>query len=160
MSDRQSVRTPAWMTLAPGERVLLRARPSTNLVLAGVVGGFLLITVGALPFVAANAVTAGRRVTFALVVFVLLFVAVIFLLIRRREYVLTSERASVAIGVTSKEVRSVDLDDVREVSLEQGRWKRWANVGDLRFVTDGGEDLAFGFVGNPHFVYERTLEVL
>lgn len=148
------------MTLAPDERVLLRARPSTNLVLAGIVGGFFLIIAGALPFIALGAPDAGRRVTFALVVVVLLAIAGSFLLVRRREYVLTSERAAVAVGLRSKEVRSVDVDDVRDVSLEQRTWHGWTNVGTVRFVADGGEHLEFDHVEDPHFVYERALDQL
>lgn len=160
MSETQSVRTPAWMTLAPGERVLLRARPSTSLVLAGVVGGFILIIAGALPFMVLGAADAGRRVTLVLVIVVLIVVAGCFLLIRRREYVLTSERVSVAVGLRSKAVRSVAVDDVRDVSLVQRRWHGWTNVGTIRFVADGDEDLSFDLVADPHFVYERALECL
>lgn len=159
MSDAQSVRTPAWLTLSPDERVLMRARPSTSLVLGGVAGGFVLIIAGSLPFMATGAVDAGRRVSFVLLAVVFVAIVSVFLLIRGREYVLTNRRAIVAVGLRDAEVRTVDLDVVRDVSLEQDRWQRWISVGDLRFVTDD-DALTFGHVGSPQFVYQRALEVV
>lgn len=158
MSQTQSVRTPAWMTLDTDERVLLRAEPSTNLLMAGVVGGFFLITLGSVPFIAFGAVDAGRRTTFALVGLVVLAIVLIFLRIRRREYAVTNKRVAVATGLRSKEVRSVDVEEVADVVLEQGRFHRLLSVGTLRFVTYGGEDLSFDHVGSPHYVYERALD--
>lgn len=158
MSETQSVRTPPWMTLDPDERVLLRTEPSTNLLMAGVVGGFFVITLGSLPFIAYGSVDAGRRTTFALVSLVVLAIVLIFLRIRRREYAVTNKRVAVATGLRSREVRSVDVEDVADVSLEQGRLERLLSVGTLRFVTYGGEDLSFDHVGSPHYVYERALD--
>lgn len=158
MSEPQSVATPTWLTLDRDERVLLRASPSTNLIMAGVVGGFLLITLGSLPFIYLGAVDAGRRTTFALSGLVVAVVLWLFLRITRREYAVTNKRVTVATGLRSKDVRSVDVDDVTEVSLEQDRWQRWLSVGTLRFVTPHGE-LDFAQVGSPHFVYERALDL-
>lgn len=146
------------MTLDTDERVLLRADPSTNLLMAGVVGGFFLITLGSVPFIALGAVDAGRRTTFAITALVVVVVLWIFLQIRRREYAVTNKRVSVATGLRSREVRSVDVAEVTDVSLEQNRWQRWLSVGTLRFVTDGDDDVAFDFVGSPHHVYERALD--
>lgn len=160
MSETQSVRTPAWMTLAPDERVLLRVQPSTNLVLAGVFGGFFLITLGALPFIALSAADTGRRVTFAITGLVVVVVVASFVLIKTREYAVTNKRVSVASGLTDKEVRSVEVEEVRDVALEQGWWQRLVNVGTLRFVTDGTDDVEFDFVGDPHYVYEQALDFL
>lgn len=160
MSERRPVRTPAWLTLASDERVLLRARPSTSLVLAGVASGFLLIIVAAIPFMATGSVIAGRRVSLTLLLAVLAGVVAIFLLIRGREYVLTNRRIVVAVGLRDRAVRTVDLGTVEDVELDQDRWQRWISVGDLRFVVDGEVDLEFELVGNPHLVYERVIERL
>lgn len=160
MGATQSVRTPSWITLDPDERVLLLASPSTNLVMVGVVGGFFLITLGSLPFIAYGAVDAGRRTTFAITGLVVVVVIWTFLQIRRREYAVTNKRVAVAVGLRSKDVRSVDVEDVTDVSLEQGRWHRLMSVGTLRFVTDADEDLEFDLVGSPHYVYERALDFI
>lgn len=157
MSEPQSVATPTWLTLDRDERVLLRSSPSTNLLMAGVVGGFFLITLGSFPFIALGAVDAGRRTTFALTGLVVVVVLWIFLQIKRREYAVTNKRVSVATGLRTREVRSVDVADVTDVSLEQGRWQRWLSVGTLRFVT-ADDALDFALVGSPHFVYERALD--
>lgn len=155
MSDIQSVRTPPWLTLDPDERVLLRASPSTNLLMAGVVGGFFLITLGSLPFIATGAVDAGRRTTFALTGLVVVVVVWLFLRIKRREYAVTDKRVAVAVGLREKAVESVGLDEVEEVSIEQSRLQRLLRVGTLRFDA-GGEELAFDLVGSPQFVHDQV----
>lgn len=158
MSELRSVRTPPWMTLDPDERVLLRASPSTNLLMAGVVGGFFLITLSSLPFIAAGAVDAGRRTTFALTGVVVAVVVWLFLRINRREYAVTDKRVAVAVGLRGKAVQSVGLDRLRDVSLEQSRLQRWLRVGTLRFDA-GDEELAFYLVGSPQFVYDQVREL-
>jgi len=159
MSETQSVRTPSWMTLDPDERVLLRMRPSTNLVMAAVVLGFFLITLGATPFIALGAVDVGRRTTFAITGLVVVAVLALFLFVRHREYAVTNKRVSVATGLRSKEVRSVSIADITDVALNQGRADRILSIGTLRFATDGdAENLSFNYVGSPHYVYERALD--
>lgn len=160
MGETQSVRTPAWLTLAPDERVLLRTRPSTNLVLASVVGGFLLITLGSLPFIAVSAVDTGRRVTFALASLVILLVLGSFLLVRHREYVVTSNRVAVAEGLQSKTIRTVDVEDITDVSVAQRRLLGLVNLGTVRFETNGGEPVEFSLVERPSAVCEETLNYL
>lgn len=160
MSDPQSVRTPNWLTLAPAERMQFRARPSSNVLLAGIVAGFSVLVVGSIGFAAVGAVDAGRRVTLAMLASIALFTGGCFLAIRRREYVLTTERACVAVGLRSKAVTAIDLEDVDEVALTRRRWHRWLNAGDLRFVANGDEVLAFEFVEDPRFVYDRALNLV
>lgn len=160
MGETQQVRTPSWMTLDPDERVRLRATPSNNLLMGGAVGGLLLITLGAVPFIVTRSVDTGRRVTFALTGLVVVVILGAFLLTRRREYVITSKRVSVAVGLRSKSVRSIDVEDVIDISLEQSRIQRFLAIGTVRFVLDGADDLEFALVGNPHFVYERALDFL
>lgn len=158
MSEPQSVRTPPWLTLDTDERVLLRTAPSTNLIMAAVVGGFFLMTFGSLPFIAYGTVGTGRITVFAIIGLVLAVTLYLFVLIRGRDYVVTTKRAVIAGGLREKTVTSVRLDRVTDVELEQGRWHRLLSVGSLRFVTEDGPDLEFSFVGSPHFVYERALD--
>lgn len=157
MNNPQSVRTPNWLTLAPAERVQFRARPSSNVLLAGIVAGFSVLVVGSIGFAAVGAVDVGRRVTLAMLGGIALFTGGYFLAIRRREYVLTTERACVAVGLRSKTVTAIDLEDVDEVAFTRRRWHRWLNAGDLHFVVNGDEALTFESVENPCFVYDRAL---
>lgn len=160
MNEPQAVRTPTWLTLAPAERVLLRTRPSTNLVLASVVGGFLLITLGSLPFIAVSAVDTGRRATFALAALVVLLVLGSFLFVRHREYVVTSNRVAVARGLQSKDVRTVDVENITDVSVAQRRLLGLVNLGTVRFETNGGDPVEFSLVERPSAVYEQVLDYL
>ena len=158
MSETQRVQTPSWMMLEPDERVLLRSGPSMNLLMAGVVGGFLFMTVVSVPFIVLGAVDAGRRATFTAAALSMLAVVGIYVLIRNRDYAVTSDRVATASGFRDTEVRSVDVADVDEVELVQARWHRFLRVGTLAFVTENDEELRFGLVGSPHFVYERALD--
>jgi len=158
MSETQTVRTPSYMTLEPDERVLLRTGLSMNLIMAGVVGGFLFITLVSVPFIVLGAVDAGRRATFTASGLSMLAVVAIYLVIRNRDYVVTSERVATASGFRDTEVSSVDVEDVDEVELVQAWWHRLLRVGTLAFVTEDDEELRFGLVGSPQFVYERALD--
>jgi len=158
MSETQTVRTPSWMTLDPDERVLLRTGPSMNLLMAGVVGGFFFITLVSIPFIIQGAVDAGRRSTFTASALSMVAVVAIYLVVRNREYTVTSKRVSTASGIRDREVTSIDVEDIDEVELVQDWWHRLLSVGTLQFVTEDDEELRFGLVGSPHFVYERALE--
>ena len=158
MSETPSVRTPSWMTLQPDERVLLRSGPSMNLLMAGVVGGFLFMTVISVPFIVLGAVDAGRRVTFTAAALSMLAVVGIYLVIRNHDYAVTSDRVATASGFRDTEVSSIDVEDVDEVELVQAWWHRVLRVGTLAFVTENDEKLRFGLVDSPHFVYERALD--
>lgn len=160
MNEPQSVRTPKWLTLAPDERVRVRATPSSKVLLAGIVTGFLLLVVGSIGFAAVGAVDVGRRVTLALLAIIVLFVGGSFFAIHRREYVLTTDRACIAVGFRSKTVAAIELQEVDEVALVRSRWHRWLNAGDIRFAANDGEILTFGFVENPRFVSERALDLV
>lgn len=156
MSESQPVRTPNWLTLAPTERLQFRAHPSSNVLLAVVVAGFLVLVVGSIGFAAVGAVDVGRRVTLAMLASITLLAGGCFLGIRRREYVLTTDRAYVAVGLRSKTVTAIDIADVDEVVLARGRWRRWVNAGDLRFVANGEAVLTFRLVENPRAARERA----
>lgn len=157
-TQTQSVRTPQWLVLDRDERMLLRTGPSNNLLMAGVVGGFFFITLVSFPFIALEAVDAGRRATFASAGLSMVLAVLIYLWIRNREYAVTSKRVSAASGLREKEVASIDVAAVEEVELVQEWWHDVLRVGTLAFVTETGEELTFDLVGSPHFVYERALD--
>lgn len=161
MSLPSHVGSPEWLTLAPDEQVRIRARPSKNLLLVTfVVGAVLLFALGVVAAVFTIDVETGRLVSLVVLVFVFVLTGSVYLLTRRREYVVTSQRVCEAVGLTSKEVTSVDADDVRDVAVEQSGWQARFDIGSLRFVTDDGTTIRFAFVENPLAVYERALDSL
>lgn len=152
MSDARHVETPEWLTLSPDETVNFRARPSKNLLLAGVGTGMVLLILVSVVVAALGDIATGRVLSFLVVA----ILAGIYALVHRWEYAVTSDRACVATGLRSQDCRSVNLDDVEEVRVDRSRWQRLVNVGDLSFVTEE-ETLRFAFLHSPHRVQERVL---
>lgn len=157
--EERNVPTPTWLTLARGERVQFRTQPSANLLLAIIVVGFVVLVLGSMPFAYLEMAELGYRVSLLIIAGVMMATLVGFMVIRGREYVMTTERVCRAVGPTSKRVTTVDLDRVDDVVLEQPAWQRWLGVGTLTFVTDD-DSLHFELVENPQFVYERALDNL
>lgn len=156
MSDARHVGTPGWLTLSPGETVLLRAGPSKNLLLAGIGSGMVLLVLVSVVVAALGDIATGRALSFLVVMAVVASLAGIYALVHRWEYAVTSERACVVTGLWSRERRSVELDAIEEVRVDQSRWQRLVSVGDLVFVTDEGP-LRFALVGAPYRVQEQVL---
>lgn len=161
MSAPGHLGTPDWLTLDNDESVRVHARPSKNLLLGAlVIGTALLLGVGVLAILADIDIMTGRLLSFVVLLVIVVMTGSVYLVTRRREYVVTSRRVCEAVGLTSKRVSAVDLDEVADVSVEQSDWQGWLNVGSLRFVTDDGNAVRFALIENPQWVYERTLEVL
>lgn len=152
-------RPPTWLALEADERVLVRARPSTNLVLAGLVLGVVLMVVMAVGVGFFAGLTTGRRVSFSVLILIVCIITGAFVVTKRSEYVVTSRRACSAVGVTDKRVREAPLRAVRDVSVEQSTWQRVFDVGTVRFVADGEHaDISFRFVENPMDLQRRLLQ--
>lgn len=150
---------PTWVDLGADEHVLVRARPSTNLVLAGLVAGVVLMVAMAVGVGFFAGLTTGRRVSFAVLILIVLIITGAFVVTKRHEYVLTSRRACSAVGVTDRRVTETPLEAVRDVSVEQSTGQRLFNVGTIRFVTDGGTaDVSFRLVENPRDLQRRILQ--
>jgi len=161
MSASRHLGPPNWLTLDSGESLRVHARPSKNLLLATfVIGTALLLGVGVLAILADIDIMTGRLLTFVVLLLIMVMTGSVYLVTRRREYVVTSRRIYEAVGLTSKQVSAVDLDEVQDVAVEQSGWQGWLNVGSLRFVTDDGNAVRFALIENPQWVYERTLESL
>lgn len=148
---------PEWLTLDDGERVWLRASPSRNLVLAALTAGFVLLLVMSVSVSAMNDPGTGRAVSLAVLLLIVGLLVTAYLLIQRNEYVLTSERVCAGVGLRSKRVTAVDLEDVHDVTVEQSSWQRLMNVGSLRFVVDG-KDLTFALIENPAYLHQQALQ--
>lgn len=148
---------PEWLPLNDGERVWLRASPSRNLVLAALAAGFVLLLAMSMVVSAMNDLGTGRAVSLAVLLVIVGLLVAAFLVTRRNEYVLTSDRVCAGIGLGSKRVTWVDTEEVRDVTVEQSRWQQLVNVGTLRFVADSG-DLTFALVESPVHLQQQALQ--
>lgn len=148
MNDPQHVGPPHWLTLDPGEMVHIRTAPSKNLLLAGIGGGMILLICVSVVVAAIGNIETGRVLSFTVVMLVMALLGAIYLFVHWWEYTVTSDRVCVVRGFRSRETRTVSLDAVEKVTLEQSRWQRLVNGGDLLFVTERGM-LRFDAVENP-----------
>lgn len=148
---------PAWVTLADGERVWLRVQPSRNLVLAALTVGFALLLAMSVAVSAMSDLATGRAVSLAVLLLIVGLIVAAFLVTRRREYVLTSDRVCAGVGFRNKRGESLAVEDVHDVVVEQSTWQQLANVGTLRFVGDGDE-LDWPLVGNPAYLQQQALQ--
>lgn len=161
MSGRQRVGTPTWVTLEPDERVWLHVHPSKNVLLVTFgVGTGLLLAVGGLALAFDIAIATARLLSTVVLVFIFGLTGVVYLLTRRLAYAASTHRAYRAVGLTSKDVESVDFADVTDVSVVQAGWQRCLNVGDIRLHADGDEPVRFRYIEHPEWVRERLLEML
>lgn len=151
-------RTPAWLDLDDEERVLVRATPSTNVVLASLVVGLVAMFGMALLVSFVTAHRTGRRLSLAVLLGIVGLMVVAFLVTRRREYVLTSDRVCAAVGLLDKRVTSVPIDRVSDVTVEQSWWQQLFQVGTLHFATPGSESVRFLLVENPAGLARRVLQ--
>lgn len=158
MSLPRDVSPPAWLTLEDQERIWLRARPSKNLLLATfVVGTVLLVTLGVAAAALPIDVETGRMITTVVLLAVFVLTGGVYLVTRRREYVVTSQRVCEAVGLTSPEVTSIDLADLQDVTFEQSNWQSWLHIGSVLFVTEDETAVRFDFIEDPRYVYEYVL---
>lgn len=161
MTTSGQLDTPDWLTLDTDEVVRVRARPSKNLLLVTfVVGTILLLGVGVVAVLFDIDIMTGRLLSVAVLLVIMGMTGGVYLMTRRREYAVTSHRIYEAVGLISKEVSAVDLDDVDDLRLEQSNVQGWLSIGDIRVDTDDGTAVRFRSIGDPQLVYEHTLELL
>lgn len=148
---------PDWLEPQADEYVLLRASPSQNLVLASLIVGVVAMVVMAVVVGFFLGVRYGRLVSFAVLLLVVALIAGAFVVTKRREYVLTSQRVCAAVGLTDKRVTVYPLEGIHDVTIEQSGWQQLFNVGTIRFSSgDGG--VAFLLVENPAGLQRRILQ--
>lgn len=148
---------PEWVTLADGERVWLSVQPSRNLVLAALTVGFALLLAMSVAVSAMSDLSTGRAVSLTVLLLIVGLILAAFLVTRRREYVLTSDRVCAGVGFRNKRGESLAVEDVEDVVVDQTTWQQLANVGTLRFVGDGDE-LDWPLVGNPAYLQQQALQ--
>lgn len=149
--------SPDWLSLGDGERVRLTASPSRNLVLAALGVGFVLLIVMSVAVSSVMDLETGREVSFFVLLLIVGLLVAAFAFTHRSEYVLTTDRVCAGIGLGSKRVASLPVDEVNDVTIEQSSWQQLVNIGTLRFVTDG-QDLAFSLVGHPAYLHQEVLQ--
>lgn len=158
MSNSTAVGSPQWLSPASDERVSLRAAPSGKLVLAAL-GGAFAIQVGTVFLIGiVEELRTARLLMKGMVVLTLGMLLFAYVIVLRRDYVLTDARAYVGVGVLSKRIESVELDRVEEIDIDQPAWQPWVQIGTIRFVTSEGEVLTFAFVENPYDLYRRVVQ--
>lgn len=158
MADRVP-NPPEWVTLSPDERVWLVTCPSTNLVVASLGIGFVLLIVMSVGVGFAASLATGRVVSFATLVGIVALLVGTYVLTSTRQYVLTSERSLVATGLGDKRTSSVPHQTVEDVVVRQERWHRLLGVGTVRVVTDDGSAVEFRLVGSPRDIARQVERV-
>lgn len=148
---------PDWLEPRADEYVLLRASPSQNLVLASLIAGVLAMVGMAVVVGFFLGLRFGRPVSFAVLLLVVALIAGAFVVTKRREYVLTSQRVCAAVGLTEKRVTAYPLEGIRDVTIEQSGWQQLFNVGTIRFAAGDG-DVSFRLVENPAALQRRVLQ--
>lgn len=157
MSPPREAPASAWTAPPAGEEVLVRTAPSKNLVLAAFGLSAVVVVVGSAVLAAASVgPRVGRLGSLAMLGAATAPIAGAFLRTRRREYVVTTDRVSVRVGLWRPVVTELPLDAVEEVTYHRSGWNRVAAVGTVRFH-GAGRTVSFAGVENPHRLYERSV---
>lgn len=149
---------PDWLDLDGDERVLVRARPSSNIVLASLIVGLILMFTMAVVVSFVTTHRTGRLLSLGVLLGIVGLLVLAFLVTRRREYVLTSHRVCSAVGFLEKEVTSVPVGRVCDVTVQQSWWQQLFQVGTLHFALDGGDGVSFQLVEDPSTLQQRVLQ--
>lgn len=151
---------PDWTALTSGEEVLVRTAPSKNLVLAAFGLAVVVVLVGSAALASSSiGPRVGRVGSLAMLCAAAAPIAGAFLQTRRREYVVTTDRVCVRVGLWRPAVTELSLGDVEEVSYGRSGWQRVAWVGTVRFH-GAGRIVSFAGVEDPHRLYERSVRAV
>ena len=151
---------PDWTTLPSDEEVLVRTAPSKNLVLAAFGLAAVVVLVGSMVLAAASIdPRVGRVGSLAMLCAAAAPIAGAFLRTRRREYVVTTDRVYVRVGLWRPVVTELPLEAVEEVTCYRPGWGRVAFVGTVQF-RGAGRTVSFTGVENPHRLYERSVRAV
>lgn len=147
-------------TPTSGAEVLIRTAPSKNLVLAAFGFAAVVVLVGSVVLAAASIdPRVGRVGSLAMLCVATAPIAGAFLSTRRREYVVTTDRVYVRVGLWRPGVTELPLEAVEEITFHRSGWGRIASVGTVRFH-GAARTVAFTGVENPHRLYERSLRAV
>jgi membrane protein YdbS with pleckstrin-like domain len=143
--------TPAWLALAPGERVVWSGGPRIQTAFPGVLAG-LGVLVGS---VAAALFVEWLPLAFALLGLLgVPLAAYPYLRVSRTKYVVTTDALAAKHGVLGRHVQVVGLDSVQNSTAEQGPLGAAFGYGTVGVDTAGGEgtELRFARVEDPQRV--------
>jgi len=146
-------RTPDWLHLGDGERVVWHARPHPIAIGWRLPVGFGLI-IGGLLVLALLATNSNPLVVATGLVFTVAGVGVLFIgfvFWTNTRYVLTSSQLYLKRGVFSRDVTQFRLDRIQNTTLDQGVIGRLLGYGQLTVYTAGSAEpeLTFDRVPNP-----------
>lgn len=165
----ETVADADWLHLTEDEDVRWTGRPSQYTIAVPVVGGMILVLLGAglaawlLP--AAEAAEVPRWLGAAPLVLALVgavWAGLAYLEWLRLLYVLTDQSIYVKYGLVSRDVTHVRLDRVQNTAYEQSILERLLQYGDVHVYTAGTstEDVTFRSVPNPARVKRDLTQLL
>lgn len=151
---------PDWIQPEADERVSLRETPSRKLLLGAFGLAFVVLVVLSVLVAIVSDIGTGRRLSGVIIVLTVGVILYAFYIINRLDYVVTDRRAVVGVGLFSKRVDEVALDDVEDVVVERSAWQQWLGTGTVRLDVHSGSPLRYAFVERPHVVSEQILSLL
>lgn len=142
------------------EEVLVRTSPSKNLVLAAFGLAAVVVFVGSAALASASIdPRVGRIGSLAMLCVAAAPIAGAYLRTRRREYVVTTDRVYVRVGLWRPVVTELPLEAIGEVAYYRSGWGWVASVGTVRFHS-AARTVSFTGVENPHRLYERSVRAV
>ena len=160
MTEPGDALAPDWTTPTSDEEVLVRTAPSKNLVLAAFGLAAVVVFVGSAVLASASIdPRVGRVGSMAMLCAAAAPIAGAFLRTRRREYVVTTDRVYVRVGLWRPVVTELPLEAVEEVTYYRSGWGRVASVGTVRFHS-AARTVSFTGVEDPHRLYERSVRAV
>ncbi len=79
---------------------------------------------------------------------------------RLEKIILSGDRLRYEAGLFSKATRTVELDKVQDIRVNQTLWQRMVSIGDISLETAGGHSsIAMASIDNPQSVADHILEL-
>ena len=95
---------------------------------------------------------------FVLMAFTLIYECIVFLRLKTSEFVITTLRIILKVGILSTKTQEILLKKVETISIHQGLWGRIFNFGTVRVSGTGGGISAFAFIRSPKEFRENVQE--
>ena len=111
---------------------------------------FLMPVVFVLAFLKGHLYFSAENLRAALVVIVAVFVYLVAVVIYRRyswAYTIDNETIESREGLIARKVKSIRVQDLRNINVNQSLWQRLMGVGDVEFSSAGGSGIEVTFRG-------------
>jgi len=147
-----AVGVPGWVTLGAGESAVWSSRPSPYLVKKWIAIGIVVLLAGVLAYAIFPA--SIQWIPLLVVVASVPIGAWAYLLYRNVNYVVTTQKVYRKTGVFRRDVQTLRLANIQNVSFSQTWGQRLFSCGDVRIATSGTgtPPLVFRSVTNPESV--------